>query len=162
MSMPEWYHTLSWQCPVCGLQMGCPKTRSAKKGEHMARAVTKHLWVEHGYSIKQIAAVVGMTATQVRYYSSVIDFALRVWWSRQVLRATPLCLICGQHAKHAHHIFPREWFPEAAYNPANGVGLCRSCHIRWHDRMRHRGKERLAASHSRPRPARAGGEEGDH
>lgn len=41
-------------------------------------------------------------------------------------------------AKHVHHIFPLEWYPEYALCDWNLISLCSAEHNKLHDRETHR------------------------
>ena len=40
-------------------------------------------------------------------------------------------------ARHVHHIYPFEDYPELALKPWNLISLCQQCHNRMHDRDTH-------------------------
>lgn len=72
------------------------------------------------------------------------DRARHKRWRAAVLRrAGGLCEECRRYgrvdkdglpvaATTAHHIKPRDAFPELQYDPANGRALCEACHNRAH------------------------------
>lgn len=58
-------------------------------------------------------------------------------WSKEV-RKEGKCQICGStNHVQAHHILPRERYPEHKLNPMNGVALC-SNHHKWSKWSAHR------------------------
>ena len=58
-------------------------------------------------------------------------------WSRAIIARDKACRDCGAASPlHAHHIKPRSMFPALAYDMANGVALCPSCHWRRHEAER--------------------------
>ena len=53
-----------------------------------------------------------------------------------------MCQLCKKYgrrieAKHVHHIFPYEHYPEHAVANWNLISLCQSCHNKMHDRDTH-------------------------
>lgn len=59
-------------------------------------------------------------------------------WREKVLRkAKYLCAECSRYGKitpatTAHHIKPREVYPENKYDLDNGQALCAACHMKAH------------------------------
>jgi 5-methylcytosine-specific restriction protein A len=59
-------------------------------------------------------------------------------WREKVLRkAGYLCVECAKYgrrtpATHAHHIKPRDQYPELQYTVSNGMALCGACHNKAH------------------------------
>lgn len=52
------------------------------------------------------------------------------------------CQLCKRYgkttvAKHVHHIFPWEFYPQYTYENWNLISLCQQCHNRMHDRDTH-------------------------
>lgn len=52
------------------------------------------------------------------------------------------CQLCKRYgkmtgARHVHHIFPWEFYPELTYESWNLISLCQNCHNRMHDRDTH-------------------------
>lgn len=68
------------------------------------------------------------------YYTS----ARHKEWRTKVLRRDKyLCMECKRYGKnvgatHAHHIKPREDYPELQYDLNNGESLCLKCHNKRH------------------------------
>lgn len=64
------------------------------------------------------------------------------WRNAVLARDGYVCQACGRRcAKHekglaAHHILPYAAYPEARFDLANGVTLCRDCHMALHGRAR--------------------------
>lgn len=57
----------------------------------------------------------------------------RAWRAAVLRRAKYLCQDCARYgrrtpATHAHHIMPRELYPEKQYEISNGMALCHACH----------------------------------
>lgn len=57
----------------------------------------------------------------------------RAWRAAVLRRAKYLCQECARYGKrvpatHAHHIMPREIYPEKQYDTSNGMALCHACH----------------------------------
>lgn len=54
-------------------------------------------------------------------------------WSLQVRARDTACLYCGSNKKlHAHHILSKAKHPDHALFLANGITLCKDCHIQEH------------------------------
>jgi hypothetical protein len=58
-------------------------------------------------------------------------------WGKEVReRDNETCCRCNTvatgHYIHAHHIVPKEYFPETAFDTDNGITLCNSCHRSLH------------------------------
>lgn len=54
-------------------------------------------------------------------------------WSSHIRDIFVRCLKCGSVERiHAHHIYPKNQFPQMAENPANGIALCSKCHRDFH------------------------------
>ena len=75
-----------------------------------------------------------------RYYDSARH---RAWRDRVLRRAGYLCEECRRYgrvdedgnpvrATTAHHVKPREDYPELQYSVENGRALCEACHNRAH------------------------------
>jgi hypothetical protein len=66
-------------------------------------------------------------------------YQLRLW-SIRVRRRDKRCVICGSmERREAHHVYCKSYYPELAYDLANGVTLCGSdkktgnrCHHAFH------------------------------
>ena len=54
-------------------------------------------------------------------------------WAHDVRELHEQCVKCGstEHL-HAHHIFPRNQYPDKILDPLNGITLCGSCHREFH------------------------------
>ena len=72
------------------------------------------------------------------YYSS----AKHKHWRNAVLRRDKyLCRECARYGRRtvatvAHHILPRDEYPEKQFVLSNGLALCAACHNREHLRQR--------------------------
>lgn len=69
-----------------------------------------------------------------RYYDSKRH---RVWREKVLRRAGYLCQECLRYgmrtpATTAHHVMPREIYPEQQYILDNGQALCPACHNKAH------------------------------
>ena len=66
------------------------------------------------------------------------DLARHRAWRQKVLRRGKFkCAECARYginteATVAHHILPREQYPELQYRVDNGAALCASCHNKAH------------------------------
>ena len=65
------------------------------------------------------------------------QYALRKWGKQIQERDDYQCQCCSKekttpYNMHAHHIVPREHFPEMALDLSNGITLCFSCHRSLH------------------------------
>ena len=61
----------------------------------------------------------------------------KAWREKVLKRAGYLCQECARYGRRtpatvAHHIKPREDYPELAYSVANGRALCAACHNKEH------------------------------
>ena len=67
----------------------------------------------------------------------------REWRDKVIARAGGLCEMCRRYgrvgpdglpiaATTAHHIKPRQLYPELQYQVTNGQALCEACHSRAH------------------------------
>lgn len=95
---------------------------------------------------------IGQLMADIPYYDSARHKA----WRAKVLRnAGYLCQICRKYgrldkdglpvrATIAHHIKPREQYPELALDIKNGMALCKNCHNLMHP-------EKGGAKHKPPR-----------
>lgn len=63
--------------------------------------------------------------------SDASSYDLNVWSQEVLRRATYTCEICGEPAKHAHHIQPKKTEPFFATDPVNGVAVCENCHYKY-------------------------------
>lgn len=68
------------------------------------------------------------------YYQSVKH---KAWRDKVMRRDKYLCQECARYgrrtaATHAHHIKPREDYPELQYDVSNGRALCLACHNKEH------------------------------
>ncbi len=52
-------------------------------------------------------------------------------WSESIREDYPKCP-CGKKSEHAHHCWPKEFFPENALDLNNGLGVCIKCHKEIH------------------------------
>jgi len=64
------------------------------------------------------------------YYQSAKH---KAWRAKVLRRDKYLCQECLRYGKkkqatHAHHIKPREEYPELQYTVSNGQSLCAGCH----------------------------------
>jgi predicted restriction endonuclease len=59
-------------------------------------------------------------------------------WRKHVKeRDNYMCQVCGcRDNLHAHHIKPKSSFPGLRHDLANGITLCRSCHLEEHRSMK--------------------------
>jgi 5-methylcytosine-specific restriction endonuclease McrA len=54
-------------------------------------------------------------------------------WAREVKKKTPYCIKCNSTLElNAHHIQPYSTTPSMRNDPANGVTLCKICHVKFH------------------------------
>ena len=73
-------------------------------------------------------------------------------WRAAVLRRDKyLCQECKRYgrrteATHAHHIKPREEYPELSYDISNGVALCTACHNKIEPRWKINERRQAGAS----------------
>lgn len=82
----------------------------------------------------------GDDVPQDPYYSTPRH---RAWRAKVIKRAGHLCEECRRYGRRdrdgnpvtattAHHIKPREEYPELQYSVSNGRALCEKCHNRAH------------------------------
>ena len=55
-------------------------------------------------------------------------FLIKIWREIVFAREGRLCVICGRPAIDVHHIIHRSQSNNLAYDPENGVPLCKGCH----------------------------------
>ena len=83
-----------------------------------------------------------------RFYDSAKH---RAWRAAVLRRAGYLCEECRRYgrvdrdglpvrATTAHHVMPREEYPELQYRAENGRALCEACHNRCHPEKGKRGR----------------------
>ena len=68
------------------------------------------------------------------YYQSARH---KAWRDKVMRRDKYLCQECLRYGKrvaatHAHHVKPREDYPELQYDVSNGRALCMGCHNKEH------------------------------
>ena len=51
-------------------------------------------------------------------------------WRSAVIARDGTCVMCTEAGSEVHHIIERRLFPDGGYYMANGVTLCRGCHLR--------------------------------
>ena len=51
----------------------------------------------------------------------------------QIREEQPNCVICGEPTEHIHHLYSRFYFPEYELEKEYLVGLCKSCHTKYHN-----------------------------
>lgn len=61
----------------------------------------------------------------------------RDWRDKVLRKAKYICIECARYGKRtpatvAHHIKPREDYPEIQYQLDNGAALCEACHNKAH------------------------------
>ena len=54
-------------------------------------------------------------------------------WRAEVIRRDKRCVICNSiKYRHAHHLNHATYFPKERFLTANGICLCRHCHMNFH------------------------------
>ena len=55
-------------------------------------------------------------------------------WRARVIRRDKRCVVCGSiKRRNAHHMNHASFFPEQRFDEKNGVTLCGSCHVKFHN-----------------------------
>ena len=147
-------------CPKCGKEQGytsvnnrnravklnktcnsCSKKGKLKSAEHKAKMSAAHTGILHTAESRanMSAAKQSIRDAYTKMYGEQHkpSFHYLRKWSIQVKeRDSYTCVRCNTVATggsiHAHHIVPKEYFPEVAFDMDNGVTLCSSCHRNIH------------------------------
>lgn len=62
-----------------------------------------------------------------------VEWALRSWSKMIRKRDNHECQICGSKDQlRVHHLLHKQFFPDLAFNPNNGITLCNKCHNEVH------------------------------
>lgn len=67
---------------------------------------------------------------------SFSDYRLSLWSAWVRVRDDRICQLCLNNVEEkstylqAHHIFPKDQYPELAYTLGNSISLCVKCHLR--------------------------------
>lgn len=63
-----------------------------------------------------------------------MEIKCRKLWRVVVMEeANDRCLLCGNVADDAHHLFGKKARPQFRHDPNNGIAVCRPCHRAIHD-----------------------------
>ena len=147
-------------CPKCGEQIGhtqeknrnsavklntvcnsCSKKGKPKSAEHKAKMSAAHTGILHTAEARanMSAAKQSIRDAYTKMYGEQHKPSfhyLRKWAKQIKARDNFTCNRCNTVATggsiHAHHIVPKEYFPEVAFDMDNGVTLCSSCHRNIH------------------------------
>jgi len=58
-------------------------------------------------------------------------------WHKSVIERDGKCVICGSKKHlHAHHLNHASYFPDQRFDINNGVTLCSSCHMNFHNNFK--------------------------
>ena len=124
-------------CPKCGKEQGYTSVNNRNRAVRLnAVCLTcaktgKHS--EHHQSIRD--ACTKMYGKKIEYTQNYF----RNWGKQVKARDNYTCARCNTVATgnsiHAHHIVPKEFFPETALNISNGITLCQSCHQKIHNNL---------------------------
>ena len=58
-------------------------------------------------------------------------------WRIQVIRRDKRCIICGSlKNRQAHHLNHATYYPAERFDVENGVTLCKSCHMQFHNNFK--------------------------
>ena len=58
-------------------------------------------------------------------------------WRIQVIRRDGVCKICGtRKSRQSHHLNSASFFPDERFDINNGVTLCYSCHMNFHNNFK--------------------------
>jgi hypothetical protein len=57
---------------------------------------------------------------------------MREWRDAVFKRDIGVCVACGGHGEHAHHIRGRNVAPDQRYDTMNGLCMCSDCHASAH------------------------------
>lgn len=77
--------------------------------------------------------------------SSLSKAAVDAWSKLVRARANHICEWCGEPARDAHHMVGRRKGNNMKFSLANGVALCKGCHMNFHDRDSSEGWEKFKA-----------------
>ena len=147
-------------CPKCGKEQGytsvnnrnravklnktcnsCSKKGKLKSAEHKAKMSAAHTGILHTAESRanMSAAKQSIRDAYTKMYGEQHKPSfhyLRKWAKQIKARDNFTCNRCNTVATggsiHAHHIVPKEYFPEVAFDMDNGVTLCSSCHRSFH------------------------------
>lgn len=95
----------------------------------------KRIWRQNNPEKRRIIEQNQLKRIQQAYnYDNIsqVSFLLQYWAKLIREKYHNLCQVCGNTAKHTHHILHKQHHPNLALNENNGVPLCVSCHNEVH------------------------------
>jgi predicted restriction endonuclease len=64
-------------------------------------------------------------------------------WRAKIVRRDKRCVVCGSiKNRQAHHLNAGSYFPNDRFKIDNGVCLCSSCHIQFHNNFKNSFREK--------------------
>ena len=122
-------------CPQCNQQIG--HTTAQSRGQSAkANKMCRECYRTNGPAKIRADAFLKMYGPKAVYTGSK-GRKIGKWANAVKAKENYTCQICATEKTtpmsiHAHHVIPKEYFQDDAYNVSNGICLCAGCHQKLH------------------------------